>query len=80
MLRRSGLLQTKRKSSCDESEIHLHSVVDSEIDAVHACRVETHVDSCVRGAAELVPVAPRSSACIAPSVVSCANLRFLSKG
>ena len=32
--------------NCDEAEILLHGLVDNEIDAEHACRVEAHVEGC----------------------------------
>jgi anti-sigma factor RsiW len=39
--------------NCDEAEILLHGLVDNEVDAKHAYRVETHVGDCARCAAQL---------------------------
>jgi anti-sigma factor RsiW len=32
--------------NCDEAEILLHGLVDNEIDADHACRIEAHLEAC----------------------------------
>ena len=39
--------------NCNEAEILLHGLIDKEIDAEHACRVETHARACARCAARL---------------------------
>jgi anti-sigma factor RsiW len=39
--------------NCDEAESLLHGLVDDEIDAEHACRIETHLGDCARCAAQL---------------------------
>jgi anti-sigma factor RsiW len=39
--------------NCDEAEILLHGLIDHEIDAEHACRIETHVAACACCAAQL---------------------------
>src|SRR6202051_1103252 len=39
--------------NCDEAEILLHGLLDNEIDAEHAGRVETHVRACPCCAAQL---------------------------
>src|SRR5260370_22184400 len=41
------------KMNCDEAEILLHGLVDNEIDAEHACRIETHVGDCACCAAQV---------------------------
>jgi anti-sigma factor RsiW len=39
--------------NCDEAEILLHGLLDREIDAEPACRVEAHMGACARCAAQL---------------------------
>src|ERR1700738_1937813 len=39
--------------NCDEADILLHGLVDDEIDAEHAIRIEAHVGACLRCAAQL---------------------------
>jgi anti-sigma factor RsiW len=39
--------------NCDEAEILLHGLLDQEIDAEPACRVEAHVGACARCATQL---------------------------
>jgi anti-sigma factor RsiW len=39
--------------NCAESEIMLHALIDRELDASHACDVETHLTSCASCAEEL---------------------------
>jgi anti-sigma factor RsiW len=56
--------------NCNEAEILLHGLIDKEIDAEYACRVETHVGACARCAAQLrLHRAMRA-------IMSGANLRF----
>jgi anti-sigma factor RsiW len=56
--------------NCNEAEILLHGLLDNEIDAEHACRIETHVGACARCAARLrLHHAMRA-------MMSNANLRF----
>jgi len=38
--------------TCDEAEILLHALIDGELDAGHACKVEAHIASCPRCAAQ----------------------------
>jgi anti-sigma factor RsiW len=39
--------------NCDEAKVLLHGLVDNEIDAEHACRIEAHVGACACCAAQL---------------------------
>jgi hypothetical protein len=39
--------------NCDEAEIFLQGLLDNEIDAEHACRIETHVGPCACCAEQL---------------------------
>jgi anti-sigma factor RsiW len=39
--------------NCGEAEILLHGLLDKEIDAEHACRIEAHVGACACCAAQL---------------------------
>ena len=56
--------------NCDEAEILLHGLLDDEIDAEHADRVETHMGACACCAAQLrLHRAMRA-------MMSSANLRF----
>jgi anti-sigma factor RsiW len=57
--------------NCDEAEVLLHGLVDDEIDAEHASRVETHVDDCASCAAHL------RLHRVMRDIMSNADLRFL---
>ena len=39
--------------TCDEAEVLLHALIDSELDAGHAREVENHIAGCARCAAAL---------------------------
>jgi anti-sigma factor RsiW len=56
--------------NCEESEILLHALLDSELDAGHARDVEAHVAACPRCAAELGQLRALHTA------ISAAELRF----
>jgi anti-sigma factor RsiW len=40
------LRQKVRKMNCEEAEVLLHGLVDNEIEAEDACRIEAHVAAC----------------------------------
>jgi anti-sigma factor RsiW len=56
--------------TCDEAEILLHALIDSELDAGHALEVEAHIADCPTCSAELVAYRRMSQ------VIAGADLRY----
>ncbi|HLH97723.1 MAG TPA: anti-sigma factor [Xanthobacteraceae bacterium] len=54
--------------TCDEAKGLIHALIDGELDAGHACEVETHAANCPRCAAELADYRMMRAALGAPAL------------